>query len=114
MPIELDSTEVIAYMVHKWSNGNQYELKYKEIRDICEYVENIKSNVLVTFDRISIDAFRCSFPKNVVMMDDHLVINNLSSIKNKIERLMPSEDIIKLIDQYYLIKDEENNNIAIR
>lgn len=114
MPIELDSAEVIAYMVHKWAKGNQYELKYKEIRDICECVENIKSNVLVTFDRISIDAFRCSFPKNVVMMDDYLIINNLLSVKNEIERLMPSEDIIKLIDQYYSIKDEENNNIAIR
>ena len=101
MPIELDSTEVIAYMVHKRANSNLYELKYKEIREICEYVEGIKSNVLTTFDLISIDAFRCSFPKNVVMMDESLVINNLLSVKKEIERLMPSEDIIDLIDQYY-------------
>ncbi len=100
MPIELDSTEVIAYMVHKNESCNSFELKYKEIRDICEYVENIKTNVLTTSDLISIDAFRCSFPNNVVMKEESLVIEDILSIKRKMERLMPRKDITDLIDKY--------------
>ena len=71
MPIELDSTEVIAYMVHKRADSNPCELTYKEIRAICEYVENIKSNVLTTFDLMSIDAFRVLYILDRNLLQSH-------------------------------------------
>lgn len=100
MSIELDSTEVIAYMAQRNKSQDYLELRYSDIRNICRYVESVKSNVLVTSDMISIDAFRCSFPKHVVMTEDSIAISDLKSIRGDIKRLIPRREITDLMDQY--------------
>ena len=94
---EIDSSNIIAVMLSSKKTLDTVTLSYASIRKIADSLEKINHSYYTTTDLISIDAFRCSFSKYVVMHDKELVIRNFEEIHNKLTRLLPSEEIVESI-----------------
>lgn len=108
--IEIESTEIIAYYAsnQKRIKGNLI-LPYQKIREICEKLEINDVRIQTCYDMISIDAFRCSFPDNVVMERNQLVIKKISDIQSQLSRLLPPKEIVEMIEQINKCKNEKNS-----
>lgn len=94
---EIDASNIIAAIAELSHDMGQFTLPYEKIRNIAITLERTKPTLLVSYDRISIDAFRCSMGKNVVMEEDCLVIKKIEEIKWKLKLLMPSDEIVEII-----------------
>ena len=99
MPIEIDSSEIIAYLACRPDSNDQLCLDYQEIWDIGYRMEKANSAIISECDLMSVDAFRCKFPDYVKMEQDNLLIDNIPDIYSQLENLQPAPDIIKLIDE---------------
>lgn len=110
MIIEIESTEIIAYYASIQKRVEEdFILSYQKIREICEKLEIKDTRIQTCYDMISIDAFRCSFPDNVVMERNQLVIKKMSDIRSNLSRLLPPKDIIEMIEQINKCKNEKNS-----
>lgn len=101
MPIEIDSSDIIAYLACRDKDINKVTIQYDVIRHLGYQVEVIDSQVLATCDIISIDAFRCQFPEYVKMESTYLEISNISDISNLLRRIQPSDEVVQLLDNIY-------------
>lgn len=101
MPIEIDSSDIIAYLACKDAKYNRITIQYDEIRYLGYQVEKISSHVLATCDIISIDAFRCQFPEYVKMEATYLEIDNISDILGLLHRLQPTDEVVQILEDIY-------------
>ena len=108
MILEIDSSNIIAVLVKNTSKNDQQILQYKRIRDLAKALERRIPTMLTYCDMLSIDAFRTAFQENVIMRENELLINRFSEIEYKIERLLPSNSIISLIEELNQSLNEEN------
>lgn len=108
MFLEIDSTEIIAYYASLNNKITNLSLPYQKITDICRKLEKHNRKVLACYDMISIDAFRCAFPKNVTLEKHQLVIKNINEIQSRLQRLEPSSEIKQMIVDIELEKDEKD------
>lgn len=107
--IEIESAEIIAYYVSIQERiEGDFVLPYQKIREICEMLEKKNARIQTCCDMISIDAFRCSFPDNVLMERDQLVIKKISDIHSNLSRLLPPKSIVEMIEQINKCKNEKN------
>lgn len=93
MSNELDSSEIIAYCLDQELEKDQFEISYEKIQAIGQEMEKRMPSLQVTYDMVSIDAFRCEFCDNVVMLDDYLRINRVKEVYTRIARFIPEPHI---------------------
>lgn len=86
---ELEASEIIAFCLKQKRQSDTFEIKYKKIRAIAQKMEEKIPSLLVTYDMVSIDAFRCEFSKNVIMSDQAIRINKVHEIYPRIQRFLP-------------------------
>lgn len=98
MIVEIESAEIIAYSILRQIEEDYLELSYSDIWERAAILEENIASVRSECDMISIDAFRCRFPMHVVMNDHALVVRNIREIESEIRRLLPSNEIIELLD----------------
>lgn len=108
MFLEIDSTEIIAYYASLENKITELALPYQKITGICRKLEENNRKVLACYDMVSIDAFRCAFPKNVTLERHQLVIKNINEIQSRLQRLEPSNEIKQMIVDIELEKNEKN------
>lgn len=94
--IEIESSEIIAYYVMQ-ENQKEFTLSYQKIRKFANFLEDNNSQLVVCCDRISIDAFRCTFPKNVKMDDEKLTINMDNNFQDCVKRYAIKQEFQELI-----------------
>lgn len=110
MAIEIDAPELIAYYAILHSDEDRIIISYDSIRKLSAKLEELYRNVLTYCDMVSIDSFRCAFPKHVKMNELELEIENFKSIQSRIERLMPSDEVIEMINQINIDKFNEEDS----
>lgn len=104
---EIDSASIIAAITNDMLELETIHVKFENIRRVAFELERVKPTLLVTADRLSIDAFRCAFVENVFFEHNDLIINNFQEIQWRIQNLLPSKEITRLIHFFY-------NNIEIK
>lgn len=98
MIVEIESTEIIAYSLLRQIEDDYLELSYSDIWKRAAILEDSIASLRSECDMISIDAFRCRFPKHVKMNEHALVVRNIREIESEIRRLLPNNEIIELLD----------------
>lgn len=92
---ELDAAEIIAFCVKQKHHEDTFELKYATIREIAQRMERYVPSLLVTYDMVSIDAFRCEFSKHVVMSEHSIRITKVQDVYSRIQRYLPDPKLEK-------------------
>lgn len=88
---ELEASEIIAFCLKQKRQSRTVELQYNTIRSIARRMEEKIPSLLVTYDMLSIDAFRCEFSKYVIMKEHAIRINRVHEIYGRIQRYLPDE-----------------------
>lgn len=88
---ELEASEIIAFCLKQKQQARTVELQYNTIRTIARRMEEKVPFLLVTYDMLSIDAFRCEFSKYVIMNEHTIRINRVHEIYSRIQRYLPDE-----------------------
>jgi hypothetical protein len=99
MYVEIDSTEIIAFLINKSNCSHKFEIPFSKIQKIAKVIESENQDILTFCDSISIDAFRCAFTSNVIVEDSTIIIEDIQIIRSNIERLLPSQRIIELLEK---------------
>lgn len=90
---ELEASEIIAFCLKQKRQESRVELQYNTIRTIAQRMEEKVPSLLVSYDMLSIDAFRCEFCKYVDMNEQAICVNKVQEIYNRIQRFLPDEVI---------------------
>ena len=90
MFVEIDSTDIIAYLIKKNDFNNDFEIPFSQILQLAKKIESENEDILTFCDSISMDAFRCAFTSNVVIEHSTIRIFNVHDISPDVERLLPS------------------------
>lgn len=97
MFIELDSTDIIAFLIKENGFDDDFIIPFSRICHIAEVIESENKDILTFCDRVSIDAFRCAFSDNVKIEHSNITIYNIGAIRSNVERLLPPQRIIELL-----------------
>lgn len=98
MYVEIDSTDIIAFLIKKSGFSNEFEIPFSQILHLAKVIESENDDILTFCDSISIDAFRCAFTSNVVVEHSTIKIYNARSIRPNVERLLPPQRIMDLLE----------------
>lgn len=98
MYVEIDSTDIIAFLIKKSGFSNEFEIPFSRILHLAKVIESENEDILTFCDSISIDAFRCAFTSNVVVEHSTLKIYNIQKIRPNVERLLPPQRIMDLLE----------------
>lgn len=98
MIIELDASEIIAFYVDK-TNQDQIDIKFDRIRAIAKQMERSNPTILTSCDMMSISDFQSNFTNNVIITENHVCIKGINSIRKSISCYLPSESIIKKLNE---------------
>lgn len=98
MFVEIDSTDIIAFLIKKSGFCNEFEIPFSQILHLAKVIESENEDILTFCDSISIDAFRCAFTSNVVVEHSTIKICNVRKIRLNVERLLPPQRIMDLLE----------------
>lgn len=101
---EIDSTGIIAAITEKMAEIAEMatiSVKFENIRRIASELEKARPTLFVTADMMSIDAFRCSFLKNVSIEHNIVIIKNFQEIQWRVKNLLPPKEITDFIHDFY-------------
>lgn len=98
MYVEIDSTDIIAFLIIKSGFSNEFEIPFSRILHLAKVIESENEDILTFCDSISIDAFRCAFTSNVVVEHSTVKIYNVQKIRPNVERLLPPQRIMDLLE----------------
>ena len=107
MFVEIDSTDIIAFLIKKSDFCNDFEIPFSKILHLAKAIESENEDILTFCDSVSIDAFRCAFTSNVVIEHSTIKISNAHNIRSNLERLLPPQRIMDLLED---IKDKYEEN----
>ena len=93
MTYELDSSEIIAYLIKHQRAKDNLSISYNKIYELGKKMEILMPSLQVTCDMMSIDAFRCEFSSYVEMRGSELKIRHLHEIYGRILRYVPEPDL---------------------
>lgn len=93
MAYELDSSEIIAYLIKHKMAMDSLSISYNKIYELGKKMEELIPSLQVTCDIMSIDAFRCEFSSYVEMRGSELKIRHLHEIYGRIRRYVPEPDL---------------------
>ena len=96
---EIDSTDIIAYLLKDYVSVEDYSIPLSRIRQLADAIETEHKDILVTCDMMSIDAFRCAFSSNVKVENACIVISDVSSIQTRVKRLLPPREVVDIFDE---------------
>lgn len=98
MYVEIDSTDIIAFLITKSNFLNDFEIPFSRIYHLAKVIESENEDILTFCDRVSIDAFRCAFISNVTIEHSTIKICNVRNIRTNVERLLPPQRILDLLE----------------
>lgn len=101
MFIEIDTTDLIAFLIKKSDFSDFIQIPFSKVFYLGKTLEFENEDILVSCDAISIDAFRCIFPSNVIVEESVIKIVDTHKIRHVIERLLPSQRIMDLFEDIY-------------
>lgn len=97
MFVEIDSTDIIAFLIKESDFSNDFEIPFSKILHLAKTIEYENEDILTFCDSVSIDAFRCAFTSNVVIEHSTVKISNIRNIRSNLERLLPPQRIMDLL-----------------
>ncbi|GAB6976411.1 hypothetical protein JCM15124A_13180 [Prevotella falsenii] len=98
MYVEIDSTDIIAFLIKRSGFSNEFEIPFSLIHHLAKVIESENEDILTFCDSVSIDAFRCAFTSNVVVEHSTIKIYNARKIRTNVERLLPPQRIMDLLE----------------
>ena len=98
MYVEIDSTDIIAFLIKRSGFSNEFEIPFSQIHHLAKVIESENEDILTFCDNISIDAIRCAFTSNVVVEHSTIKIYNARKIRPNVERLLPPQRIMDLLE----------------
>lgn len=98
MFVEIDSSDIIAFLINDSGFCDDFEIPFSRVLHLAKVIESENEDILTFCDSVSIDAFRCAFSSNVVIEHSTIRISNVQNIRPNIERLLPSQRIIDLLE----------------
>lgn len=109
MYTEVESSDIITFLLNQYQEKEMLKIPYHDIFEYANALEKRNEDVITFCDMMSIDAFRCELRPHVIMESNYLVINDISSIRNRVNRLLPRPEVMEKLTMIFENNNEKNS-----